>query len=244
MNAHKREQIFARLAAHIENPVSDLAFSSNFELLISVLLSAQATDAGVNLVTPALFARFPDAATQAAASEDEVQELIGSLPMFRNKSRSVVRCAGQLVERHGGEVPGDMKDLVALAGVGRKTANLVRSVALGLPGLPVDTHVLRLSKRVGLTDLEDPGGGVGPMQAKKETASAIVALLRGARAAAAARAHFERVVQRGEAPEQVERLAAAPLLALIVLARGCSKGAARRLLEQGAAGECGDGVHG
>ena len=127
-----------------------------YELLVATILSAQATDAGVNRVTPSLFARFPDARSQAGASEEEVQELIGSLPMFRNKSRSLIRCATELVERHDGKVPGAMADLVALSGVGRKTANLVRCVALGLPGLPVDTHVLRVSKRLALTEEEDP----------------------------------------------------------------------------------------
>ena len=106
-----------RLAEAYPDAVVELDHRNPYELLIATILSAQATDAGVNKVTPALFARYPDPGSQAGATEEGVQELIGSLPMFRNKSRSVIRCATQLVERHDGEVPGAMKDLVALAGV-------------------------------------------------------------------------------------------------------------------------------
>jgi endonuclease-3 len=134
----------------------ELDHDSSFQLLVATILSAQATDVGVNKVTPALFARFPDAESLAGANHEEVEQLIGSLGLFRNKTKSIVKCANQLIERHDGNVPTSMKDLTALAGVGRKTANVVRSVALGLPGLPVDTHVLRLSHLLGLTDETDP----------------------------------------------------------------------------------------
>ncbi len=134
----------------------ELDHADAFQLLIATILSAQATDVGVNKVTPRLFARYPDAWALAAASPEEVEPLISSLGLFRNKAKSIVTCASQLVERHGGEVPGAMADLTALAGVGRKTANVVRSVALGLPGLPVDTHVLRLSGLLQLTTETDP----------------------------------------------------------------------------------------
>ncbi len=134
----------------------ELDHADPFQLLIATILSAQATDVGVNKVTPALFARYPDAWALAAASPEEVEPLISSLGLFRNKAKSIVTCASQLVERHGGHVPGAMADLTALAGVGRKTANVVRSVALGLPGLPVDTHVLRLSGLLQLTTETDP----------------------------------------------------------------------------------------
>lgn len=134
----------------------ELDHANAFQLLIATILSAQATDVGVNKVTPGLFARYPDAWALAAASPEEVEPLISSLGLFRNKAKSIVTCAAQLVERHGGEVPGAMADLTALAGVGRKTANVVRSVALGLPGLPVDTHVLRLSGLLQLTTETDP----------------------------------------------------------------------------------------
>lgn len=134
----------------------ELDHQNPFQLIIATILSAQATDVGVNKVTPALFARFGDAESLAEASQEEVEGLIASLGLFRNKAKSIIKCANQLVERHDGEVPGSMKELTALAGVGRKTANVVRSVALGLPGLPVDTHVLRLSSLLELTELTDP----------------------------------------------------------------------------------------
>lgn len=134
----------------------ELTHENPFQLLIATILSAQATDVGVNKVTPGLFARFGDAEALAVANPEEVEVLIGSLGLFRNKTKSIVKCAGQLVDQHGGEVPDSMKDLVALAGVGRKTANVVRSVALNKPGLPVDTHVLRLSGLLGITTETDP----------------------------------------------------------------------------------------
>ena len=110
----------------------------------------------MNKATPGLFARYPDAESLADADVEEVERLIGTLGLFRAKAKNITTCANQLIERHDGEVPTTMKDLVALAGVGRKTANVVRSVALGLPGLPVDTHVLRLSNLLHLTELSDP----------------------------------------------------------------------------------------
>lgn len=130
----------------------ELDHQTPFELLIATILSAQSTDVGVNKATPGLFARFGDAERLAGASNEEVEELIATLGLYRNKAKSVIKCAQQLMELHDGEVPTAMKDLVALAGVGRKTANVVRSVALGLPGLPVDTHVIRLSQLLHLTD--------------------------------------------------------------------------------------------
>ncbi len=127
-----------------------------FELLTATILSAQSTDKRVNIVTPSLFERFPGPSELAAADPDEVEELVRSTGFFRAKTRSIMGMAAALVERHDGEVPGAMKDLVALPGVGRKTANVVRAEALGLPGLPVDTHVLRLSHLLGLTTETDP----------------------------------------------------------------------------------------
>lgn len=145
-----------RLAEEYPDAECELDHQNPFQLLVATILSAQATDVGVNKVTPGLFARFGDAEALAAASHEEVEELIGSLGLFRNKAKSIIKCANQLVERHDGRVPSSMKDLTALAGVGRKTANVVRSVALDLPGLPVDTHVLRLSRLLGLTTETDP----------------------------------------------------------------------------------------
>jgi endonuclease-3 len=144
------------LAAEYPDAACELDHENAFQLIVATILSAQATDVGVNKVTPALFTRFPDAEALAGASQEEVEALISSLGLFRNKARSLIACAGQLVDRHGGEVPGGMRELTALAGVGRKTANVVRSVALGLPGLPVDTHVLRLSRLLQLTERTDP----------------------------------------------------------------------------------------
>ena len=127
-----------------------------FQLLAATILSAQCTDARVNLTTPALFARFPDARSLADAPVDEVEALIRPTGFFRAKTRSLLGMARAVTDRYGGEVPTSMADLVTLPGVGRKTANVLRSVAFDLPGLPVDTHVLRLSHRLGLTTETDP----------------------------------------------------------------------------------------
>ena len=127
-----------------------------FQLLTATILSAQTTDERVNMVTPALFARYPTPADLAAADPAEVEVLIHTTGFFRNKTKSIMGMAAALVERFGGEVPTSLSDLDSLPGVGRKTGNVVRSVAMGLPGLPVDTHVLRLSKRLGLTTQTDP----------------------------------------------------------------------------------------
>lgn len=134
----------------------ELDHGSPFELLVATILSAQTTDARVNTVTPTLFARWPDAASLAAADTAELEAVLQPTGFFRQKARSLLGMASALCERHGGEVPTRMADLVALPGVGRKTANVIRSVALGLPGLPVDTHVLRLSARLALTSETDP----------------------------------------------------------------------------------------
>lgn len=144
------------LAEEYPDAECELDHRNPFELLIATILSAQSTDVGVNKVTPALFARYPDAESLAGADPGTVEQLLSSLGLFRNKTKSIINCANQLVDRHDGEVPPSMKDLTALSGVGRKTANVVRSVALDRPGLPVDTHVLRLSGLLDLTDETDP----------------------------------------------------------------------------------------
>jgi endonuclease-3 len=148
-----------RLAA--EHPGSPaelcaLRHANAFELLVATILSAQSTDENVNKVTPALFARYPTPAALAAADPGELEVAIHSTGFFRSKAKSLLGMATALEERFDGVVPHAIEDLVTLPGVGRKTANVVRSVALGEPGLPVDTHVLRLSKRLGLTALDDP----------------------------------------------------------------------------------------
>ena len=129
-----------------------LDFRNPFELLAATILSAQTTDVRVNLVTPALFAAYPDPAALASANPEEVEEIIRTTGFFRSKTKSLIGMASALVERFGGQVPTALEDLVTIPGVGRKTGNVVRSVAFGLPGLPVDTHVLRVSRRLGLTD--------------------------------------------------------------------------------------------
>jgi endonuclease III len=145
-----------RLAAEYPQAVCELHHANAFQLLAATILSAQCTDARVNQVTPALFARYPEPADLAKADMTELQELIRPTGFFNNKAKSLVGMATALVERFDSQVPGPMDDLVTVPGVGRKTANVVRSVALGLPGLPVDTHVLRLSERLGLTAETDP----------------------------------------------------------------------------------------
>jgi endonuclease III len=134
----------------------ELDHADAFQLLVATILSAQSTDANVNKVTPALFAHYPTPAALAAADPGELEVEIHATGFFRSKAKSLLGMATALVERYGGQVPHAIEDLVTLPGVGRKTANVVRSVALDEPGLPVDTHVLRLSKRLGLTVLDDP----------------------------------------------------------------------------------------
>ena len=134
----------------------ELDHGSPFELLAATILSAQCTDVRVNLVTPELFARYPTPADLAVADPGAVEAIIRSTGFYKNKARSLIGMAQALEERFGGEVPTAMRDAVTLPGVGRKTANVVRSVAQGLPGLPVDTHVLRLSQRLALTTETDP----------------------------------------------------------------------------------------
>ena len=145
-----------RLAEAYPEAVCELDHRNPYELLVATILSAQATDVGVNKATPALFARFPDPWALAAVEPEHVEPYVSTIGLFRQKSKSLVGSARRLVEEHGGEVPGAMRDLVKLPGVGRKTANVIRSVALGLPGLPVDTHVTRLSGLLGLTAETDP----------------------------------------------------------------------------------------
>jgi endonuclease-3 len=133
-----------------------LDYQTPFQLLAATILSAQCTDVRVNLVTPSLFAAYPDAAALARANPEDVEALVRTTGFFRAKMRSLIGMAQAVEARFGGEVPTELADLVTLPGVGRKTGNVLRSVALGLPGLPVDTHVLRLGARLGLTALKDP----------------------------------------------------------------------------------------
>jgi endonuclease-3 len=135
---------------------TELHHRNAYELLVATILSAQSTDQRVNMVTPALFKRYPNARTLAKATAAALEPQIHSTGFFRAKSKALVGMAQALVERHGGEVPASMNELTELPGVGRKTANVVLGHALGVPGLPVDRHVLRVSNRIGIAESDDP----------------------------------------------------------------------------------------
>ena len=148
-----------RLAGEYPGTAKDLCalvHDGPFQLLVATILSAQTTDERVNMVTPEVFAAFPTPADLAAADPDRLEKMIHPTGFFRSKAKSLIGMAKAVEERFGGQVPAAMDDLVTLPGVGRKTANVVLSVAFGLPGLPVDTHVLRLSRKLGLTTETDP----------------------------------------------------------------------------------------
>ena len=135
---------------------TELTFGNAFELLVATILSAQCTDERVNAVTPALFARYPDASSLAAATPEELEPIIRPTGFFRSKATSLLGMARIVATTHGGAIPARMEDLVALPGVGRKTANVVLGHALGVPGFPVDRHVLRVAGRLGLAEGTDP----------------------------------------------------------------------------------------
>jgi endonuclease-3 len=134
----------------------ELRHADPFQLLCATILSAQCTDERVNMVTPTLYARYPTPYDLAKADPADVADIIRSTGFYNNKTNSLIGMAAALVDRYDGEVPRDLEDLVTLPGVGRKTGNVIRSVALGLPGLPVDTHVGRLVVRLGVTTETDP----------------------------------------------------------------------------------------
>lgn len=144
------------LAVLYPEAICELDHRNPFELLAATILSAQCTDARVNMVTPTLFAKFPDPESLAAASLADVETIVQSTGFYQSKAKNLVGMAQLVVTKFDGTVPTALEDLVSLPGVGRKTANVVRSVAFDLPGLPVDTHVGRLSRRLGLTIEEDP----------------------------------------------------------------------------------------
>jgi len=145
-------------ALEAQHPDADteLRYTNAFELLAATILSAQSTDQRVNLVTPALFKRYPNARALARATPEELEPQIHSTGFFRTKSKALIGMAQALVNEHSGEVPASMGALVALPGVGRKTANVVLGHALGVPGLPVDRHVLRVSNRIGIAESDTP----------------------------------------------------------------------------------------
>ncbi len=149
----------------------ELDFTTPLELLVATILSAQSTDARVNIVTPKVFARYPTAADYAAADRAELEELIHSTGFFRAKTNSLIGLGQALVERYDGEVPAKLEELVTLPGVGRKTANVVLGNAFGVPGITVDTHFGRLARRFGFTEETDPvkvEAAVGALIPKKD----------------------------------------------------------------------------
>jgi endonuclease-3 len=150
------EEAFRRFAAANPNPRTELHYTNAFTLLVAVVLSAQATDAGVNKATPALFKLADTPAKMAALGEAKVRDLIKTIGLFRTKAKNVVALSEQLVEQHGGEVPKDREALEALPGVGRKTANVVLNVAFGEPTIAVDTHIFRVANRTGLAPGKTP----------------------------------------------------------------------------------------
>ena len=149
-------KVLRKLQRQHPNANTELDFTNPYQLLVATILSAQSTDTGVNRVTPALFARYPDAPTLARATNEELEPQIRTTGFFRSKARSLLGMAAALVEKYGGDVPKTMGALVELPGVGRKTANVVLGHALGVPGLPVDRHVLRVSNRIGIAQSDDP----------------------------------------------------------------------------------------
>jgi endonuclease-3 len=154
----RAKQILSVLRKRFPQPKTALLHESPFQLLISTILSAQCTDARVNMVTPVLFSRYATPLDFARAEQAGVEEIIRSTGFFRMKAKNIIACSSGLVERFGGEVPSRIEDLVTLAGVGRKTANVVLGQAFGVAsGVVVDTHVHRLSRRLGLTMQNTPG---------------------------------------------------------------------------------------
>ncbi len=149
-------EVLLGLKAAYPGARTELEYRNPFELLIATVLSAQATDKSVNAATPALFAAYPNAASLGAARAEDIEPLIRSIGLYRTKARNLVALSALLTERHGGEVPNDFASVVALPGAGRKTANVVLSNAYGFPAIAVDTHVGRLSRRLGLSEQTNP----------------------------------------------------------------------------------------
>lgn len=162
MNPAKRQEIFARLKAHNPEPRSELAYRSPFELLVAVILSAQATDRSVNLATPRLFAVADTPAKMAKLGEEKLADYIRTIGLYRSKAKHIIAACRLLVERHSGEVPQTREALQALPGVGRKTANVILNVAFGQPTIAVDTHIFRVANRTGIA----PGKDVDEVEAR------------------------------------------------------------------------------
>jgi len=164
MNPEKRRAIFARLAKQNPAPSTELHYGSTYQLLVAVILSAQATDAGVNRATGPLFEAAGTPAAMVALGETGLKRYIKSIGLFNSKAANIVRMSQLLIERHGGEVPADREALESLPGVGRKTANVVLNTAFGQPTIAVDTHIFRLANRTGLA----PGKNVREVEQRLE----------------------------------------------------------------------------
>jgi endonuclease-3 len=159
LSAREKQRIatlLAKLREAYPTAKTELDYKTPYQLLLAVMLSAQTTDKRVNMVTPVLFARYPSPEALAAATPEEVLPIIGSVNFAPTKAQNLVATARLLVERHGGQVPGTMEELVALPGVGRKTANVVLSIAFEVPAIAVDTHVFRVAHRLGLSEGSTP----------------------------------------------------------------------------------------
>lgn len=154
-NSEKTEKLLEEMKKAYPAPECALDFGSIFQLLIAVVLSAQTTDKQVNKVTPGLFEKYPDASSLAAAENESVEECIRKIGMYKTKAKNIINAAKMIVDEYNGEVPKDFDCLVSLPGVGRKTANVVLAVGYGIPAIPVDTHVFRLSNRIGIVNEKD-----------------------------------------------------------------------------------------
>ena len=181
----KVRRVIAALEKQHPGAWTELDFNDAYQLLIATVLSAQSSDVRVNGVTPALFARYPDARALSRASTDELEPQIKSTGFFRAKSRALAALSAAIVEQHGGAVPDTMEALTALPGVGRKTANVVLGHAFGVPGLPVDLHVLRVANRIGIAKSDDPVAVetqiTGALPPKKWVTASDVIILHGRR---------------------------------------------------------------
>ena len=162
MNSAKRAELFARLAAADPEPATELSYATPYQLLVAVILSAQATDKGVNRATGPLFKEAPTPEAMVALGEEKLAAHIQSIGLYRTKAMNVMGMTRLLLERHGGEVPGERTALETLPGVGRKTANIILNVVFGEPTIAVDTHIFRLANRTGLA----PGKNVEAVEAK------------------------------------------------------------------------------
>jgi len=149
-------EIFINLSNLIKEPVCELNFRNNFELIIAVVLSAQCTDKRVNMVTPILFEKYPNCKDLANADLLDVENIIRPLGFFKVKSKNIINLSKELLSNFNGQVPNNMEELLTLSGVGRKTANVVLAVGFNIPAIPVDTHLIRVSNRLGFTTSEDP----------------------------------------------------------------------------------------